>query len=120
VVKVINLAPGLIAEWEPREVTVVVVAAADVLSRLTADDVLIQINLEGLGPGDYDLRPSVVLPPNVQWISTDPPTVRVTIHQPAGTATSASSPEAPAEIPGRVAPSTPAAMDANRESAWQK
>lgn len=114
VVKVVNLAPGLTAEWEPREVTVVVVAAADVLSRLTADDVLIQVDLEGLGPGDYDLRPSVVLPPNVQWISTDPATVHVSIRRSTGTATVASSPEAPDGNPGRVAPSTPAATDANR------
>ncbi len=114
VVKVVNLAPGLTAEWEPREVTVVVVAAADVLSRLTADDVLIQINLEGLGPGDYDLRPSVVLPPNVQWISTDPPTVRVSIRQTAGTATIASSPEALDESPGRMTVATPAASDTSR------
>ncbi|MER3485136.1 MAG: hypothetical protein C4345_03330, partial [Chloroflexota bacterium] len=81
VVKIVNLAPGLTAEWEPREVTVVVVAAADVLSRLTADDVLIQVDLDGLGPGDYDIQPSVMLPPNVQWISTDPSAVHVTIRR---------------------------------------
>jgi YbbR domain-containing protein len=108
VVKIVNLEPGLTAEWEPREVTVVVVAAADVLSRLTADDVLIQVDLEGLGPGEYDIRPSVVLPPNVQWISTDPATVHVTIRQATGTATAASSPEAQDEHPGRLAPGTPA------------
>jgi YbbR domain-containing protein len=109
VVKIVNLAPGLTAEWEPREVTVVVVAAADVLSRLTADDVLIQVDLDGLGPGDYDIQPSVILPPNVQWISTDPSTVHVTIRRAA--ATTAASPSEGTPMPaGRVA-ATPVAVD---------
>ncbi len=109
VVKIVNLAPGLTAEWEPREVTVVVVAAADVLSRLTADDVLIQVDLDGLGPGDYDIQPSVILPPNVQWISTDPSAVHVTIRRVAAT-TAASPVEGTAMPPGRVA-ATPVAVE---------
>jgi YbbR domain-containing protein len=74
-----NLGSGLEAKVSPNDVTVVVVAAADILSRLTADDVTVQVDLSGLGPGVYTLKPTVSLPPNVQWISTDPTVVEVTI-----------------------------------------
>lgn len=94
-VDVTNLTPGLSETASPTEVSVVVVASADNLARLTADDITIQVDLAGLGPGDYTLRPTVSLPPNVQWISTDPPRVTVTISAapaPALNATPVASP----------------------------
>jgi YbbR domain-containing protein len=75
----VNLGPDLEATISPTDVTVVVVAAADVLSRLSADDLTVQVNVAGLGPGAYTLKPTVSLPPNVQWISTAPEEVKVTI-----------------------------------------
>jgi YbbR domain-containing protein len=80
-VEVINLGQGLAADVSPSDVTVVVVASAEVLERLTADDLMIQVDVSGLGPGEHLLTPTVSLPPNVQWISTDPEGVTVTIRQ---------------------------------------
>jgi YbbR domain-containing protein len=85
-----NLGSGLEADASPQDATVVVVAAEDVLGQLKASDLMIQVDLAGLGPGVYVLEPSVSLPPNVQWISTDPQTVTVTIRRIAGTAPIAS------------------------------
>jgi YbbR domain-containing protein len=80
-VKVTNLAAGLQAEVNPNEVTVVVVGSTDVLAKLRTEDLTIQVDASGLGPGEYLLKPTVSVPPSVQWISTDPATVAITIRQ---------------------------------------
>ena len=109
VVTWINLQPGLTVEVEPREVTVIVVASAEVLANLTVEDVRIQVDLAGLGPGEYQLRPTVSLPPNVQWVRTEPEFVEVTIRSGAGTATPESSP-APSPAAARIAATPNARM----------
>jgi YbbR domain-containing protein len=80
-VQVTNLADGLKAEVNPTEVTVVVVGSADVLAQLRTEDLIIQVDVSGLGPGEHLLKPTVSVPPNVQWISTDPGMVAVTIGE---------------------------------------
>jgi YbbR domain-containing protein len=80
-VDVINLGQGLAAEVTPSDVTVVVVASGDIIAALTSADLMIQVDAEGLGQGEYHLRPTVSLPPNVQWISTNPTTVTVVIRK---------------------------------------
>jgi YbbR domain-containing protein len=89
-VTIVNLQPGLSAEVSPREIVIQVVAPEAVVTDLPGSEVEVQIDVSGLGPGTYTLAPKVVLPPNVQWISTDPQTVVVTIQEgpsatPAGT-----------------------------------
>src|SRR5262249_41286771 len=78
-VEVMNLGEGLKAVVNPTEVTVVVVGSADVLAQLRTEDLTIQVDAGGLGPGEHLLQPTVSVPPNVQWISTDPAMVAVTI-----------------------------------------
>ena len=82
-VEVINLGEGLQAEVVPDGVSVVVVASSEALVNLTAEDITIQVDATGLGPGEHVLRPSVSLPPNLQWISTNPEVVTVTITRAA-------------------------------------
>lgn len=86
-VDVINLGEGLQAEVNPADVAVVVVASSDALGSLTAADIVIQVDANGLGPGEYMLAPKVLPPPNVQWISTDPDIVTVTISRAPGEST---------------------------------
>mgnify|MGYP000675111046 CR=1 FL=1 len=80
-VDVVNLGQGLEVDVSPADVTVIVFASGDILAALTSADLMIQVDVEGLGEGEYQLKPTVSLPPNVQWISTDPGTVTVTIRK---------------------------------------
>jgi YbbR domain-containing protein len=80
-VEVINLGEGLQAQVDPADVSVIIVAPSDALGNLTAADIKIQVDASGLGPGQHSLRPNVILPPNLQWLSTDPSAVSVTISR---------------------------------------
>jgi YbbR domain-containing protein len=80
-IEFINVGAGLTAEANPNEITVTVVGSQEALGNLTADTIEVQVDVAGRGPGVYTLSPKVVLPPNVQWIGTDPSTVTVTIRQ---------------------------------------
>ncbi|MEA2598392.1 MAG: hypothetical protein QOF01_4861 [Thermomicrobiales bacterium] len=97
-VDVINLGSELLADVTPGDVTVVVVTSADVLAQLKAEDLIVQVDVSGLGPGEHLLRPIVSLPPNVQWISTDPAVVAVTIRQVAAATSTASPVASPAPV----------------------
>ncbi len=78
-VVVTGLAPGLTASASPDRVNVTVVASDDVLTNVLPDDIHLSIDATGLGPGIYQLRPTVALPSNVQWIQTDPALIQLTI-----------------------------------------
>ena len=81
-VVVVGLAEGLRAAVEPRTLDVVVQASESILGGLSADDIFVQVDARGLGPGTYQLPASVAVPPNVEWIRTEPDTVTVTITGP--------------------------------------
>ena len=94
-IEFVNVGPGLTAEANPAEVSVTVVASQEQLADLTAETISVQIDVGGLGPGVYKLEPEVILPPNMQYNSTDPVTVTVTIRQSPSTPTpSVATPEA--------------------------
>jgi YbbR domain-containing protein len=78
-VQVVGLGPGLVARVTPEAIAVTVVANEDVLSTLTTNDLTIQVNVTGLGPGVYHLKPVVALPANVTWIDSDSASVTVSI-----------------------------------------
>ncbi len=84
-VRVANVGPNLTAIPDPTNVSVVIFASEDALARLRGSDVLVQVSVEGLGPGVYQLKPQVIVPPEVQWIRTDPGTVTVTIQRGSAT-----------------------------------
>ncbi|MFL5761487.1 MAG: YbbR-like domain-containing protein [Thermomicrobiales bacterium] len=79
-IQFVNVGAGLTAEANPNEITVTVVGSQEALANLTADTIEVQIDVSGLGPGVYTLVPRVLLPPNVEWIDTNPATVTVTIQ----------------------------------------
>ena len=95
-VQVIGLDAALTARVEPGTVSVRLDVPIDLLRTMSADDVKVRVDLSGRGPGVYELRPEVTVPPGVTWISNDPQTVRIVI-EPAGaggTPTVASTPDA--------------------------
>ena len=84
-VETIGLNPRYTARVEPETVTVVLDAPRDLLRAMNADDVKVRVDLSGRGPGTYELRPDVTVPPGVTWNGNEPQTVRVVIeHAPAG------------------------------------
>jgi YbbR domain-containing protein len=80
-VGVTNLEANLTATVDPSEVTIQVVAPADVLEALSNSNIRVQVDVGGLGPGTYQLAPTVAVPPRVQWISALPSTVQVIISE---------------------------------------
>jgi YbbR domain-containing protein len=78
---VVGLDAGLTASVSPDAVEVTVVAPEEFISRLTTSVLTVQINVQGLGPGTYELSPVVALPPNVTWVDSNPATVTVTIAE---------------------------------------
>lgn len=98
-----DIPPGYEAVAEPAAIDVVVFVGENAFSELSSGDVAPRVSVAELGPGTYDLRPAVLVPPDVQWIRTDPATVRVTLR-PIATAA-----EAPTAAPARPSLATPAA-----------
>jgi YbbR domain-containing protein len=83
-VETIGLNPRYTARVEPETVTVVLDAPRDLLRAMNADDVKVRVDLSGRGPGTYELRPDVTVPPGVTWNGNEPQTVRIVIeHAPA-------------------------------------
>jgi YbbR domain-containing protein len=104
-VEVVNVGAGLVAAVSPGSVSVTVVASDAAIAKLTATDVIVQVNADNLGPGTYSLAPIVALPANVTWVSTDPSMVTVTIR-PAAATTPAASPipiVSPSPVPSPAA-----------------
>jgi YbbR domain-containing protein len=90
-VSVVNLTPGLAADVSPDSVILTVIGNEQELQNLTPSSLSIQVDARGLEPGTYSLRPTVLLPANMEWKSLDPSMVTVTIRR-EGTASPAATP----------------------------
>ena len=116
-VRIDNLGPGLSTTVEPGRISVVVFAPENALATIRASDVTVQVSVEGLGPGTYQLRPQVVVPPEMQWVRTDPTTVGVAISRAVATpvaddldrAPPAGAPPNATTVPATVVAASPAA-----------
>lgn len=97
-----DVAPGLEVTVDPPAIDVVIFAGEEALVDLRQGDVAPRVSVAGLAPGTHDLRPSVLVPPEVRWIRTEPATVRVTLRPIAATATPG---------PRRAAGGTPVPQD---------
>lgn len=85
-VTVTNVPPGFTATVEPSTIGVVVFASEDSMAGLSGGDISTAVSANGLGAGRHQLRPSVMVPPEVQWLRTEPELVVVTLT-PDGAAT---------------------------------
>ena len=86
-VTVTNVPSGFTATVEPAAVGVVVFASEDTMASLSGSDMSTSVSAAGLGAGRHQLRPSVTVPPEVQWLRTEPEVVVVTLTRDTGAAT---------------------------------
>ena len=84
-VQVNGVAEGFTASVEPDRLGVVVFATEETMANLSGEDISAYVSAEGLGAGRHQVRPSVTVPPEVQWLRTDPEVVVVTIEPEATT-----------------------------------
>jgi len=71
---------GFTASVEPESLGVVVFASEETMANLSGEEISVYVSAEGLGAGRHQVRPSVTVPPEVQWLRTDPEVVVVTIE----------------------------------------
>jgi len=76
-----NLDPAYSITLDPALIAVTILASEDDMAGLVATDIEVHVDVAGLGPGTHRIEPQVVLPPNVQWVASDPSTVTVTITE---------------------------------------
>ena len=81
---------------EPSQIDVTLFGTASALAQLTSSDILVRVDVTGLGPGVYQLTPEVSLPQGVTWVASNPTVVSVTITGPAA---SGSTPEGTPSTP---------------------
>jgi hypothetical protein len=65
---------------EPDRLGVVVFASEETMANLSGEEISVSVSAEGLGAGRHQVRPSVTVPPEVQWLRTEPEVVVVTIE----------------------------------------
>ena len=94
-----DLPPGYEAVVEPPAIDVVIFAGEEALGELRQGDVTPRVSARGLLPGTHQLTPSVIVPPDVRWIRTEPAAVQVTIRRVAPAAGADASPPAPTGTP---------------------
>jgi YbbR domain-containing protein len=85
-VAITDVPEGFTATVEPAAIGVVVFASEEAMANLGGDDISTSVSVEGFGAGRHQVRPSVTVPPEVQWLRTEPELVVVHL-QPIGGAT---------------------------------
>jgi YbbR domain-containing protein len=71
---------GFSASVNPQTIGVVVFASEETTANISGDEISVSVSAEGLGAGRHQLRPSVMVPPEVQWLRTDPEIVVVNLE----------------------------------------
>lgn len=79
-VTVTNIPEGFTASVEPQSIGVLVFATEETTANLRGDDIAVSVSAADLGAGRYQLRPNVTVPPEVQWLRTEPDTVVVVLQ----------------------------------------
>jgi YbbR domain-containing protein len=87
-ITVTDVPEGFTATVSPETVGVVVFAPEETMANLVGGDITTAVSAKDLGAGRYQLRPSVTVPPEVQWLRTEPEVVVVTLL-PKGSAAAA-------------------------------
>jgi YbbR domain-containing protein len=82
-VDAINTA-GQTVQIEPADIDVTIFGSAPALAQLTSGDIDVHVDVEGLGPGVYQMVPEVLLPEGLTWVASDPGVVTVTITDRSG------------------------------------
>jgi YbbR domain-containing protein len=77
-------AAGQTVQIEPADIDVTIFGSAPALAQLTSGDIDVHVDVEGLGPGVYQMVPEVLLPEGLTWVASDPGVVIVTITDRSG------------------------------------
>lgn len=85
-VTITDVPEGFTATVEPSTIGVVVFASEDSMANLGGDDISTSVSMRGFGAGRHQIRPAVMVPPEVQWLRTEPDLVVVNL-EPTGSAT---------------------------------
>jgi YbbR domain-containing protein len=85
-VTIVGVGPGLVASVSPDEITIEVVAPDDALASLDSNTLQVVVDASGLAAGTYSVQPSVIMPPRVQWVTTFPSEVTLTLSPASGSA----------------------------------
>jgi YbbR domain-containing protein len=97
-VRVTGVPDGFTASIEPDMIGVVVFASEETTANISGDEISVSVSAEGLGAGRHQIRPSVTVPPEVQWLRTDPEIVVVALE-----------PDIPPPTPGEAQRTVPVA-----------
>jgi YbbR domain-containing protein len=92
-IEVENAREGLSVRVDPGTLDISVSAPTALLSELTPDDIVVSVDVAGLGPGVYTLTPTVRVPDQVTVASVDPDRVVVLIGDGSATPAAGASPE---------------------------
>jgi len=76
----VGLALDLEGQVLPPQVSLQVSAPVEILQGMQTEDITVFVDLTGLGPGSYTLRPEVVVPQGAIWLATEPSEVTVVIR----------------------------------------
>ena len=79
-VQVSGVPEGFTAAVEPDSLGVVVFASEETMANLSGAEISASASVDGLGAGRHQIRPNVTVPPEVQWLRTDPEVVVVTLE----------------------------------------
>lgn len=77
----VNNKAGTTATFSPTTATVTIEGSQLVVQALTQSDISVVVDLNGAGPGTYQLQPKVILPAGVQYIQVSPQVVSVTVTE---------------------------------------
>lgn len=81
-VEAINLGDGIDAALSTQTLDVTLDGPSAELAQMTSSDVKVRLDLDGLGPGTYDIQPEITVPQGITWVSNTPETIQVTIAAP--------------------------------------
>lgn len=101
-VTIVGVPPEFTASITPASVDVELLTEAGIENRATPESVTVIIDVSGLPRGVHQARPSVVLPPNTEWLSVDPDQVSVRITDAVATPPPADSQD---QVQGTPSPS---------------
>jgi hypothetical protein len=71
---------GFTATVDPPSLGVVVFASEETMASLGGNDIKVSVSAAGLGAGRHQIRPNVTMPPEVQWLRTEPEVVVVNLE----------------------------------------
>ncbi|MEZ4531937.1 MAG: CdaR family protein [Thermomicrobiales bacterium] len=91
-VTIVGVEPGLVASVNPDEVTIEVVAPQATLAELDSSTLQVVVDATSLAAGTYTVQPLAILPAGVQWVTTFPSEVTLTITELPTTSASGSPP----------------------------